>query len=128
VLVLSALIFLTRACDAATKYLSSMIFHWSIENIRHLKGSSAFPLHHEAFITSRSRLSWSINATHLHLAAAVGVKLIVESPVRPSRQTCAAPKHFSAGQQKEEESFDRLDFRKFTVSAPKSRFAKTAIW
>jgi UDP-glucose 4-epimerase len=55
----------------------------SIENIRHLKGSSRMEYHLDA-IENRHLLAELVDDADaiVHLAAAVGVRLIVESPVR----------------------------------------------
>src|SRR5216684_4081992 len=55
----------------------------SMENIRHLKGSDRLEYHLDG-IENRQMLAELVDDTddNVHLAAAVGVKLIVESPVR----------------------------------------------
>jgi len=82
----------------------------TIENIQHLKTI-------RVFITQSIQSTTIPFAAELvdqcdvifHLAAAVGVKLIVESPVRRSRQCSRHGSRAGIGQQEKEEGLDSLD-------------------
>ena len=76
----------------------------SIDNIAHLPARARVPLRRVRLGARRGLLAELVDLADVvvHLAAAVGVRLIVESPSGPSRRTSAAPRSCSSWREEAE--------------------------
>ena len=101
----------------------------SIDNIRHLKDAPALRATRSTRAANAPLVAELVDAADVvyHLAAAVGVELIVESPVRTIETNVHCTEVvLSAGQQEEEAGLHRLDQRGLRQERRRSRSARTA--
>ena len=102
----------------------------SINNIRHLKTHDRFHYTIDS-CSNRALMAELVDGCDkvYHLAAAVGVKLIVESPVRTIETNIRLTEIvLDAGQQEEAADLRRLDERGLRQVATSSPSARTATW